>query len=305
MSGKTPTSEIDWCELNYIHSYFVTEVFNSGTSIYYVFIALYAFFKHREILKMDITSLRFQVMLLMLAIVGCGSVAFHGTLRYHMQLLDEIPMIYLILTSAWILTNRRTTEPTRGGLIIGGIYIGACLLLTVVLLTTPQHSNIHNFFRGSGVVTFVVHLIYTFYCSSLAITEVSKTDAMAAAHMSNLFVKGFLSICIALVCWISDNMFCETLLGLPLPIFVNLHAWGWHIGTAQSVYYMFCALLVQRINIIRTGDSHTCVVDNTSSIFSVVKLKRNRSDLLLKPGQHGQGSSGTSNQSPIIGPDGF
>ena len=290
-----PTSEVDWCELNHIHTIYVTELFNSTTSFYYVFIALYAYYKHKEVLDFDSTSVRHQTLLLMLAIVGFGSVAFHGTLQYYMQLLDEIPMIYLILTAAWILTNRRSTEPTRGGMLIGGIYIGACILLTLVLLTTAQHSGIHNFFRGSGVVTFVVHLVYTFYSSSLAIAEVAKTDEKAAAYMSQLFVKGFAAICIALVCWISDNIFCQTLLGLPLPFFLNLHAFGWHIGTAMSVYYMYCAMLVQRVNIIRSGDSHTCIVDNFS-LFSVVQLKRNKSSgvLLLQPGQHGQGSTAGS-----------
>lgn len=298
-----PTSEVDWCELNHIHTIYVTELFNSGTSLYYVFIAVYAYDKHKEVLAFDSRSVRHQMLLLMLAIVGIGSVLFHGTMQYYMQLLDEIPMIYLILTAAWILTNRKTTEPTKGGLLIGGVYISACLLLTIVLLTTAQHSTVHNFFRGSGVVTFVVHLIYTFYCCSLAITEVGKTDEKAASYMSSLFIKSFASICIALVCWISDNLFCETLLGLPLPFFVNLHAYGWHIGTAMSVYYMYCALLVQRINIIHNGDSYTCVVDNTSSLFSVVRLKKNRTIQLLQVGQHGQGSSGTDTDSRLPGGD--
>jgi len=291
-----PTSEVDWCELNHIHTVYVTELFNSTTSFYYVFIAIYAYSKHKEVLAFDSTSVRLQMLLLMLAIVGFGSVAFHGTLQYYMQLLDEIPMIYLILTAAWILVNRHSTEPARRGVQLGGVYIAACVLLTLVLLRTPQHSGIHNFFRGSGVVTFVVHLIYTFYSSSLAIAEVGKTDEKAAAYMSGLFVKGFAAICIALVSWISDNIFCQSLLGLPLPFFVNLHAFGWHIGTAMSVYYMFCALLVQRVNTIRSGDSHTCIVDNTSSMFSIVKLRRNNQSAagvqLLQPGQHGHGSSG-------------
>jgi len=291
-----PTSEVDWCELNHIHTIYVTELFNSTTSFYYVFIAIYAYYKHAEVLAFDPTSARHQTLLLMLAVVGFGSVAFHGTLQYYMQLLDEIPMIYLILTAAWILANRRSAEPVRAGLLLGALYVGACVLLTVVLLTTPQHSGIHNFFRGSGVVTFVVHLIYTFYSCSQAIAEVSKTDDKAAAHMSNLFVKGFAAICIALVCWISDNIFCQTLLGLPLPFFMNLHAFGWHLGTAMSVYYMFCAMLVQRVNTIRSGDSHTCIVDNTSSLFSIVKLKRNNKSSagapLLQPSQHGHGASG-------------
>ena len=40
-----------------------------------------------------------------LIVIGLGSILFHMTLRYDMQLLDEIPMIYGTAAIGYILTQ--------------------------------------------------------------------------------------------------------------------------------------------------------------------------------------------------------
>ncbi len=40
---------------------------------------------------------------LALAVVGVGSVLFHATLKYEMQLMDEVPMIYSTAVMGYIL----------------------------------------------------------------------------------------------------------------------------------------------------------------------------------------------------------
>ena len=41
----------------------------------------------------------------LLALVGLGSVAFHGTLRFELQMLDELPMLYLVTWLVWLLVE--------------------------------------------------------------------------------------------------------------------------------------------------------------------------------------------------------
>ncbi|EIE78529.1 hypothetical protein RO3G_03233 [Rhizopus delemar RA 99-880] len=66
------TSTIDWCEENYHVSPYLAEFFNTTT------------------------NLMFSVMF-----VGFGSWCFHMTLQYEMQLLDELPMIYVASIMVW------------------------------------------------------------------------------------------------------------------------------------------------------------------------------------------------------------
>lgn len=42
------------------------------------------------------SRLRFVMAYAWIAVTGVGSVLFHSTLKYEMQLLDEIPMLFLI-----------------------------------------------------------------------------------------------------------------------------------------------------------------------------------------------------------------
>jgi dihydroceramidase len=72
---------------------------------------------------------RFAVAFGLLALVGLGSVAFHGTLRFELQMLDQLPMLYLVLLLAWILFE---LDPTRRpGPWFGALLGGAAAGLTV------------------------------------------------------------------------------------------------------------------------------------------------------------------------------
>src|SRR5258706_3964253 len=87
-------STIDWCEPNYIITVYIAEFFNTISSLPMVLWAFLGFFLTRKYVNCES---RFSFAFLMLGLVGLGSVAFHGTLRYHYQLLDEIPMLLMDL----------------------------------------------------------------------------------------------------------------------------------------------------------------------------------------------------------------
>ena len=101
----TPTATMDWCEENYAVSFYLAEfcthsftcticvcVGNATTN----FLFLYAGISEAMRLKRMGISGRFVVAYLMLALIGLGSMLFHGTLRYEWQLLDEVPMLFII-----------------------------------------------------------------------------------------------------------------------------------------------------------------------------------------------------------------
>ena len=82
------------CEIDYALHPYIAEPINTATSMLYVFISLISYWLHHH-LRLDLFSLS---NLPLQVLVGLGSVLFHGTLRYHFQLLDELPMHWLIIS---------------------------------------------------------------------------------------------------------------------------------------------------------------------------------------------------------------
>ncbi len=85
-----PTATIDWCEANYVVSYYVAEWWNTLSNVALLVLGVYGV---RMCLR---EGMRDNVDLLLLfgliAVVGIGSAAFHGTLLKTSQQLDETPM---------------------------------------------------------------------------------------------------------------------------------------------------------------------------------------------------------------------
>ena len=92
------TSTVDWCEVNYEHSRYVCEFFNTVSSVAMLLTGALGLRFHRRCLEP-----RFRLAFLLLCLVGIGSIAFHATLRFEFQMLDELPMLYVALVLVYIL----------------------------------------------------------------------------------------------------------------------------------------------------------------------------------------------------------
>jgi len=98
-------ASVDWCEPNYVHSLYVAEWYNTLSSIPIALLGLLALgWGLRGAIRKDP---RFAFGGLIVAVVGLGSVAFHGTLLRLSQALDELPMIYSGLTFLYVVRWRR------------------------------------------------------------------------------------------------------------------------------------------------------------------------------------------------------
>lgn len=72
-----PSSGVDWCEANYVHTRYVAEFFNTMSSIPMLIVSLWGLFL---CFKYGLEA-RFYLCWLGIGVVGVGSVAFHGTLH--------------------------------------------------------------------------------------------------------------------------------------------------------------------------------------------------------------------------------
>ena len=101
-----PTASVDWCETNYRFSPYVCELFNTVSSFAMVLGGVAGWACHRRVLDG-----RLRIAFALLALAGVGSAAFHATLRFGLQMLDELPMVYLALVLVLVLVDDHPSRP--------------------------------------------------------------------------------------------------------------------------------------------------------------------------------------------------
>ena len=69
--------------------------------------------------------------------VGVGSVLFHATMRYHTELLDELPMVAFIASTAFTFHRAHPyfTAPTRAAALVQ-VVLGVNTVAVVIYLLT-------------------------------------------------------------------------------------------------------------------------------------------------------------------------
>lgn len=209
------TATLDWCEDNYV-VWWAAELWNTVSNTF-IFLPCVVGMMHslQHGLEQRIFWSYFG-----LASVGLGSWAFHMTLTWVGQLLDELPMIYAscvflfcVLPSSW--TRGRRTAAT------------VCLLLLYAMAVT---------------VLYVQHKVAAFHEAAYAVQVLliiflTHNRAKRTAHGSelrSLFYRGVTSYGLGFLCWNIDNLACDHLKVMrgaagPLAPLLQMHAW-WHVG---------------------------------------------------------------------------
>ncbi|KAI6959758.1 hypothetical protein KC321_g13233, partial [Hortaea werneckii] len=101
------TSTLDWCEENYYATPYSAEIVNTLTNLLFVYLAfkgMYSCLKHDHDRIFLITFAGYLL-------VGTGSFAFHSTLKYPMQLVDELSMIYTTCLMFWATFSHTRAHP--------------------------------------------------------------------------------------------------------------------------------------------------------------------------------------------------
>lgn len=236
------TASIDWCEANYSISYFFAEFWNSISSLALVAFPLINMYRARKARL----STRFIVAQLAFIFVGIGSTLFHGTLRYEMQMLDELPMVYSMCAYWYILLqdmelpcwrqNWRSSVLPQGdsasssssssSFSCNGL---AIFLIAYALFWTFIHS------MSAFVVAFQLHFVLLVTLSWVRFTYVFCTrPGYGLPSIRWMIIGYFVFLIIASTSWLLDQFACPTLsslpYGLPNP---QLHAW-WHFFVSLS-----------------------------------------------------------------------
>ncbi|KAI8885255.1 alkaline ceramidase 3-like protein [Backusella circina FSU 941] len=227
------TSTIDWCEENYTVSPYLAEFFNTITNLGFVFFSLFGIY---NTLKNGFSG-TFIIAYLGVMLVGFGSWCFHMTLQYEMQLLDELPMIYVASIMVW---HTFIADPNSK--------IGYKLPLTLAVysgIVTYSYILINN--PVFHQVSYAILVFTVVFRAIFLVRKVPSTYTYEKPQLTRVLWISAFGFILAFVLWNIDNQFCPSLrewrhsVSLITGSISELHGW-WHIGTGLGVYYfiVFC-----------------------------------------------------------------
>ncbi|XP_065886857.1 alkaline ceramidase 3-like [Dysidea avara] len=224
--GK-PTSTLDFCEENYAVNFYIAEFWNTITNISTIILPLVgAITSWRGGLER-----RYIASYVLLTVVGIGSLLFHGSLLYQMQLLDELPMLFTAVQLLYCLLNMGGPHGKQS--LFTTIYLSVLYLLTAII-------SIAYVVVGNPVFHQVA-----FGMIMLAISFEALYVLKAYVHWRYLSwtCVAFGSYIVAFLIWLLDNNYCSDLRNMradlghqhPISVFSQLHGW-WHLLTGNTSF---------------------------------------------------------------------
>ncbi|ORX60632.1 alkaline phytoceramidase [Hesseltinella vesiculosa] len=223
------TSTLDWCEENYTHSPYIAEYVNTTTNL--MFLSLFGIYNTLS----NGFSKSFIVAHFGVIFVGFGSWLFHMTLKYEMQLLDELPMIYVACIMVWHSIEVRPKNQYGIALVLGLIGYSAFVTYSYLIINNPVFHQ----------VSYAILVIIVVFRSIYLVRHLpGGAEQFPYEHprMVVLLKIAASSFLLAFVIWNIDNVACpvlrhfRTFVPYAVGAVSQLHGW-WHIGTSLGVYY--------------------------------------------------------------------
>ncbi|MCJ1401137.1 hypothetical protein MMC11_004349 [Xylographa trunciseda] len=253
------TSTLNWCEEDYYATQYSAEIVNSLTNLIFLYLAIKG-------IKSCLQNGHDTVFLISFAgylVVGTGSFLFHSTLKYPMQLVDELSMIYTTCIMCYATFSYAKSRYFSILLAIGLVALAAFITAYYHYLQDPVfHQNAYAILTATVLIRcmFVMELNlrpsikkkekeYELHATSPMNVEEKAASAARdrrdldilhtmwwmIAYGISIFLGGF-------AIWNMDNVYCSTLrmwrrnIGLPWGILLEGHGW-WHLMTGIGAYY--------------------------------------------------------------------
>ncbi|HSP18365.1 MAG TPA: ceramidase [Myxococcaceae bacterium] len=224
-----PTASIDWCEQNYVVTPWVAEFWNTLSSLAMVLAGVVGLCSRRFAREV-------RVAFALLVLVGVGSIAFHATLRFGLQMLDELPMLYLVTWLTWLLVeNGPTRRSGRWFPVALGIYV---LLATAGATLNRGDAQFLAFHVSFGAMEMACLARVT----QLALRPENRT-------VRSRFAVGLLAYAGGIAVWFVDLKRCPWVSvtlpshGIPNP---QLHAW-WHVLVSIGFFLLLGVVSFDRL----------------------------------------------------------
>jgi len=199
----------DFCESNYYYYRHIIEFHNTWSSLPVIFYGTVGTYYTRRYATLEG---RFPCAFIAIGGVGVGSTLFHGALRSWGQILDEVPMLFIIFAFAYCHLEPKRKPDYYPWLPIA--LIMSCFTFVAGYLFFYFYAFFLIGFSG-GVGILLIYGVSIYGTSS----KLSK----------RIFIFGVLSLLLGFLCWIIDDQYCNYISHW------NLHI-GWHIFTGLGGY---------------------------------------------------------------------
>ncbi len=188
-----------FCEYYYSTHNYGYEPINSISSLVFCIYALYFICINSSISKIQ------YMLASSLFVCGCGSVLFHYTLDNYWRMIDEVPMLWMVIVSNMYIKSFNN----KFNNLVYNIFCYSCLLISII-------SNIQSeqiiIFRA----TFIAYTLYLCY-----LIRVSKKTYMIAS--------------IGGISWLIDMFYCNQYI-----YYLYLHS-IWHVCIGYFAYrILYC-----------------------------------------------------------------
>ncbi|KAH7355309.1 ceramidase [Rhexocercosporidium sp. MPI-PUGE-AT-0058] len=249
------TSTLNWCEEDYYVTSYSAEIINSVTNLIFVFLAYKGIsscirYKHDNVYLAGFISY---------LIIGLGSFCFHTTLKYPMQLVDELSMIYTTCIMFYAIFSHDRSAFGCTILFFATTFIAVFITTYYHYLQDPVfHQNMFALLTAIVVFRSIYAMEMTLRPSRKSRVQshgrsgsvnTIKENARAGARdltilrtMWKMIYCGVGSVACGFLIWNLDNIYCSTLrrwrreIGLPWGILLEGHGW-WHIFTGIAAYF--------------------------------------------------------------------
>ncbi|RKF82560.1 Alkaline ceramidase 3 [Golovinomyces cichoracearum] len=249
------TSTINWCEEDYYATRYSAEIVNTLTNILFIILGIKGL---RNCMKYKHDSV-FAVAFIGYLVVGIGSFAFHATLKYSMQLVDELSMIYTVCLMCYATFSYARSRLFQQILGFSLLFLSISITLCYYYLQNP------TFHQVAFAILITVVLLRSMYLMEFKIRR-SLRERHASVLQKNLDVSvtsecmreirrdldilnrmwvmvgfGLMIFLAGFAIWNLDNKYCLLLrnwrrqIGLPWGILLEGHGW-WHLMTGLGTY---------------------------------------------------------------------
>ncbi|TPX17418.1 uncharacterized protein E0L32_003061 [Thyridium curvatum] len=231
------TSTLNWCEEDYNITKYCAEFVNTVTNVMFLWLGSKGI---RDCLTYPYSTV-FIVGFIGYMVVGMGSIAFHTTLKYSMQLADELPMIYSTCIMGF--TTFSHGKSRKVATFIGLGFFSFAVAVTAIYWITKDPS-FHQAAYALVTVTLVFRKIYdqeTVLKPALRARNPARADQLMK-ELRLISLSGAVIFLTGYGIWWLDNLYCHNLRAwrsvilLPWAVILEGHAW-WHLFTGLGAYY--------------------------------------------------------------------
>lgn len=232
------SSTLNWCEEDYSITYYCAEAVNTLTNVVFMYLGVKGI---RNVLAYRHSSV-FILAFLGYMVVGLGSMAFHTSLKYSMQLADELPMIYTVCIMAYAAFSYKRSPVMRA--LIAVALAGLACFITVYYLYAKD-PVFHQVAYGILTLSATCRGFFVMERDLAPVLEkrVPSEAPQLMREIRTLAVTGIVMFLGGFFLWNLDNIFCHHLIlarnqiKLPWAVVLEGHGW-WHILTGLGAYHM-------------------------------------------------------------------